>query len=105
MTVYDPPQAPTRVITVRALLDDPQLGLNVRLLAGSAGLDRQITHPRIQKSGLAMLGHLHGIVKSRIQILGETELSYADTLPAEQQQIAAKNLFGLDLACVIVTRG
>ena len=55
MTVYDPPQASTRVITVRALLDDPQLGLNVRLLAGSAGLDRQITHPRIQKSGLAML--------------------------------------------------
>jgi HPr kinase/phosphorylase len=105
MTVYDPPPTTSRTITVRALLDDPSLQLNVRLVAGAGGLDRQITHPRIQKSGLAMLGHFHGIVPTRIQILGETELSYAESLPVDQQRQAAANLFGLDLACVIVTRG
>lgn len=105
MTIYDPPVTNSRSISVRALLDDPLLQLNVRLVAGAGGLDRQITHPRIQKSGLSMLGHAHGIVPSRLQILGETELSYAESLPPEQQRQAAKNLFGLDLACVIVTRG
>jgi HPr kinase/phosphorylase len=105
MTVYDPPATISRVISVRALLDDPLLGLNVRLVAGASGLDRQITHPRIQKSGLSMLGHFHGIVASRIQVLGETELSYAESLSPEEQANAAHNLFGLELACVVVTRG
>jgi HPr kinase/phosphorylase len=105
MTVYEPPSNGARSITVRALLDDPVLELNVRLVAGASGLDREITHPRIQKSGLAMVGHLHGIVPTRIQILGETELSYAETLSAEKQRNAARHLFSLGLACVVVTRG
>ena len=50
MTVYEPPSE-TRSIATRELLDDPGLQLNVRLVAGAAGLDRQIAHPRIQKSG------------------------------------------------------
>src|SRR5690606_37485151 len=68
-------------------------------------LDRTITHPRIQKSGLAMVGHLHGIVPTRIQVLGETELSYAEGLDEAGKNAAARHLFGMDLACVVVTRG
>ena len=56
MTVYDPPATEIQKLTVRALLDDPALELNVRLVAGAAGLEREINHPRIQKSGLAMVG-------------------------------------------------
>jgi HPr kinase/phosphorylase len=104
MAVYDPPLLGARTITTAELLGDPGLQLRHRLLAGAAGLDRVITHPRIQKSGLAMVGHLHGIVPTRIQILGETELSYADELSDEQQREAARNLFSVRLACVIVTR-
>jgi HPr kinase/phosphorylase len=105
MTVYDPPAHAVRELTVRELLDDPALELNVRLVAGASGLDRKITHPRIQKSGLAMVGHLHGIVPTRIQILGETELSYAEGLLPDAQWRAAQQLFSQTLACVIVTRG
>jgi len=83
MTVYDPPSNAQRGISVRELLDDPALELNVRLVAGAPGLDRSIGHPRIQKSGLAMVGHVHGISPRRIQILGETEMSYARGLDAE----------------------
>lgn len=105
MTVYDPPPTEARPISVRALLDDPGLELKVRLVAGAAGLDRQIEHPRIQKSGLAMVGHRHGVVPSRIQVLGETELSYAESLSLTGQRASAHNLFELGLACVVVTRG
>ena len=105
MTVYDPPSNAQRGISVRELLDDPALELNVRLVAGAPGLDRSIGHPRIQKSGLAMVGHVHGISPRRIQILGETEMSYARGLDAEAQTSAANRLFSMGLCCVIMTRG
>jgi HPr kinase/phosphorylase len=105
VTVFEPPGTVARGISVRSLIDDPALGLNVRLVAGVAGLTRQILHPRIQKSGLALVGHMHGIVPTRIQILGETELSYVEALVDAEQQRAAEHLFSLDLACVVVTRG
>lgn len=105
MTVYDPPQSATRSMTVAELLDDPALDLDVQVIAGRVGLDREITHPRIQKSGLVMVGHLHGVVPTRLQVLGETEISYAETLDEEGQRIAARHLFSSKLACVLVTRG
>lgn len=105
MTVYDPPTEETRSISVSALLEDPALELSVRLVAGSAGLSRQVKHRRIQKSGLVLVGHLHGLVPSRIQILGETELSYVESLDAPGQQQAARHTFSLGLACLIMTRG
>jgi HPr kinase/phosphorylase len=105
MAVYDPPNLGARTITTRSLLVDAGLQLRCRLYSNAADLDRVITHPRIQKSGLAMVGHLHGIVPTRIQILGETELSYAESLSIEAQLVAARHLFSMRLACLIVTRG
>ncbi len=95
----------SRGLTVREILDDPRLGLNVRLVAGAAGLDRSIDHPRIQKSGLALVGHTRGVVPTRLQVLGETELSYAESLSREAQKKAAECLFSLAVSGVLVTRG
>jgi HPr kinase/phosphorylase len=105
VTVYDPPATEIQKLTVRALLDDPGLELNVRLVAGAAGLVREISHPRIQKSGLAMVGHTQGLHPNRVQVLGETEMSYVEGLSATKQAEAARHLFGADLACVLITRG
>jgi len=105
VTVYDPPATEIQKLTVRALLDDPALELNVRLVAGAAGLEREINHPRIQKSGLAMVGHVQGLHPNRVQVLGETEMSYVQSLTPAQQAEAAHHLFGAKLACVLVTRG
>ena len=70
-------------ITVRELIADSNLGLEMQIIAGEQGLDRQILHTRIQKSGLALAGHYHGIVPSRVQILGQTELSFLQRLSAD----------------------
>src|SRR5512139_3408861 len=92
-------------IAIRELLGDPQLGLTVRLAAGRAGLERRIAHSRIQKSGLVFVGHRHGLVPERIQVLGDTELSYLYALPPDAQSVAAGHLFGLSPGLVLVTRG
>jgi HPr kinase/phosphorylase len=92
-------------ITVRELLDDRRLGLTSYVVAGRNGLHRKIAHPRIQKSGLVLVGHTHGLVPERVQILGETELSYIEALAPEYQEKAAAHLFSLSPNLVLVTRG
>ena len=67
------------------------------------GLDRPIGHTRIQKSGLALAGHYHGIVSTRVQILGQTEQSYLAGLSPDARQKALFGFFGLGLSCVVVT--
>lgn len=106
MTIYDPPVSSSRPgVSVRQLLEDPALSLDVRILAGRNSLDRTVHHPRIQKSGLSLVGHLHGLVATRIQVLGETELSYVESLDEAGQEASAQHLFRERPACVVVTRG
>jgi HPr kinase/phosphorylase len=101
----DPAARVRPALSVRALLADPELGLKLGVLAGDEGVDRLIRHSRIQKSGLALVGHFHGIVASRIQIFGQTELSFLEGLSAETRGEALRDFFALGLCCVIVTSG
>jgi HPr kinase/phosphorylase len=103
--VDQPEQTARRAITVRELLDDRALGVELTLVAGQAGVTREIAHTRIQKNGLALVGHHHGVVPHRVQILGETEMSFLDRVDATARVGAVSGYFGLDLACVIVTSG
>src|SRR5512140_1173631 len=90
--------------SVRELVGDARLAVKLRQVAGESGLDRPIRHPRVQKSGLALAGHFYGVVPTRVQVLGETELSYLDTLTSEARGLAARAFFALGLSCVVVTR-
>lgn len=102
-TPSQPPSSPPT--TVRALLEHESLRPTLSLVAGERGLDRPILHPRIQKSGLVLAGHSHGIVPTRVQILGETEVSFLEGLEPDVRRERAEGLFALGLSCVIVTRG
>jgi len=100
-----PISAALLAVSVRQLLADRALALECRLVAGARGLERPITHPRIQKSGLALVGHVHGLVPTRVQVLGETELSFVEGLGPEDQVAAAGYLFSQNPSLVVVTRG
>jgi HPr kinase/phosphorylase len=90
-------------LLTKNLLSEPGLELALALLAGQGGLDRSIQHTRIQKSGLALTGHFHGIVATRIQILGQTEQSFLDSLPSSARIASMNGFFGLGLSCVVLT--
>ncbi|MBX7195582.1 MAG: HPr(Ser) kinase/phosphatase [Sandaracinaceae bacterium] len=104
MTTSTPSLPPGPPASTRALLALPALAGAFRVVAGRQGLDRTLTHPRIQKSGLVLAGHLHGIVPSRIQIFGETELTYFETLSPEARRERARLLFSLSPSLVVLTR-
>lgn len=97
-----PPSSPT---TARALVSHEGVRRIAKVVAGESGLDRPIDHPRIQKSGLVLAGHTHGIVATRVQVLGETEISFIESLGPGVREERMHGLFALGLSCVVVTRG
>jgi HPr kinase/phosphorylase len=101
MTSTIPP--PARGLPVRELVEDDALGVDLSVVGGESGLDRIVRAPRIQKSGLALAGHFHGIESSRIQILGMTEMSYLRGLGESQCHVAVRRFFERDLCCVVIT--
>jgi len=92
-------------IRVGALLDDKKFDLRLTLLAGKQGLSRRISSARIQKPGLALAGYTEYLHKERLQVFGNTEMSYLATLPHERAVTVLRGFFAQDVACLVVTKG
>ncbi|MFL5419348.1 MAG: HPr(Ser) kinase/phosphatase [Myxococcales bacterium] len=91
-------------IKIELLLNDRQFDLRLELLAGEAGLDRKLVSSRIQKPGLALAGFTEHIHKDRMQVFGNTEMSYLATLKSEEGRERMLKLFHLPIACLVVTK-
>jgi len=95
----------SRRITIRELLSEQGKAAKLRLLAGEKGLDRYIDHPRMQKPSLAFAGYIEHLSDYRLQVIGQTEMSYLATRTPEEQKQAIDAVFDLRLAGVVITRG
>ncbi|CAM4314302.1 HPr kinase/phosphorylase [Corallococcus sp. ZKHCc1 1396] len=92
-------------IRISQLLEDEGHDLRLTLMAGAQGLKRTVDSSRIQKPGLALAGFTEHLHPHRVQVFGNTEISYLATLPEEGQRASLAKLFGEeDLACVVVTK-
>ncbi len=89
---------------VQDLEQDKKHNLGLTLLAGKLGLTRIITHSQVQKMGLALTGFIRFINPQRIQIIGNTELAYFQTLSPDQQKEVIRRICEPELACLVVTR-
>lgn len=92
-------------LSIQELLAEKATGLNLELLAGEQGLNREVHVPRIQKPGLALAGYTTNLHPDRIQVLGSTELTYLETLPPETVRSNLENLCALNICCFIITKG
>jgi HPr kinase/phosphorylase len=104
MTAKSPP---TRTAKLTAeILRSPQLeDLELRVVAGESGFSRAINWGRIQRPGLALAGFLPYIKPGRIQILGESELNYLDTMPAAVRRERIASICELPIAAFVITKG
>src|SRR5258707_11408062 len=80
-------------------------GLPLELLAGANGLDRVITSPHIQKTGLALAGFHEYLKPGRVLIFGESEIRYLESLDSEARVTALRLALTLDFPCVLITGG
>ena len=94
-----------QVVTAAELLEQPELQEGAEVVAGRSGLGRPIDHPRIQKSGLILVGHERGFVPTRVQVLGETETSFLSALDAPARARAVEALCATRPSLLMVTRG
>ena len=94
-------------VTVRALLASrpDAYGLPLELLAGAAGVDRAITSPHVQKTGLALSGFHEYLKPGRVLIFGESEIRYLESLEAGGRTESLRLALTLDFPCVMITGG
>jgi HPr kinase/phosphorylase len=98
---------PTSGVSVGALLRSrPEaLGLPLELVSGAAGLDRSITSPHIQKTGLALAGFDAYLSPGRILIFGESEIRYLESLAPSARTDALRRTFSHSIPAVMITGG
>ena len=80
-------------------------GLPLDLLAGADGLDRLITSPHVQKTGLALAGFHEYLKPGRVLIFGESEIRYLESLQPTARSDAMRLALTSDFPCVLTTGG
>ncbi len=79
--------------------------LDMKVLAGRSGLANTISSPRIQKPGLALAGVHEYIHSERIQILGNTEISYIKKQEPASRSSILRPIFEKGVSCFLITKG
>nr|WP_275938141.1 HPr(Ser) kinase/phosphatase [Oryzomonas sagensis] len=92
-------------LSIQEILDDSEYGLGLKLLAGQAGMGNRIYSPRIQKPGLALSGYTEHLHPERIQVLGNTEISYLNQVDDRLAAESIKTLCAFPISSFIITKG
>jgi HPr kinase/phosphorylase len=90
--------------TVQELEQSRESQFGLTLMAGRKGLKRKISHPQVQKMGLALTGFVEFVNRERLQVIGKTEMVYLSTLSPDIQREVIQRICGLEIACIVVTR-
>lgn len=94
-------------LTVAGLLQgrSDTVSLPLELLSGQEGLERPITSPHIQKTGLALAGFHEYLQPGRVLVFGESEVRYLDALDSDTLLNVLATAFTHDIPCVLITGG
>ncbi|MFH0795071.1 MAG: HPr(Ser) kinase/phosphatase [bacterium] len=92
-------------MSVRQLLLRRGHKFDLRLVAGDAGLDNTFSTAELNRPGLAFAGFYEVFSHDRIQILGNTEISYLRNLAATDRHARLEHALGFHSPCFIVTSG
>lgn len=92
-------------LRVGALLDQIGTLLELERVPGTDGLDRAITGADVSSPGLALAGFVARFASERIQVFGETEVTYLHSLSAATRRDHLRQFFAFPIPCVFVTKG
>ncbi|MDQ6828932.1 MAG: HPr(Ser) kinase/phosphatase [Gemmatimonadota bacterium] len=90
--------------TVGRLLESMRETLVLELIGDDAGLSREITSPEVSSPGLALAGYVERFPSERLQVLGETEVTYLNSLSAANRRSVLEQFFSFALPAVFVTK-
>ncbi len=92
-------------ITVREFFDAKKKDLALALITEPDTLSKKIASPHVNRPGLALAGFLEVFSSERIQVFGETEVRFLQSLKEEDLVSRIRDMFKTDIPCIIVTKG
>ena len=102
--IFDPrPAKALSFIKVRTLYEDMRRRLQLQVINGENSFGRKIREKELHRPSLAFAGFVHVFTYWRVQIMGNTEISYLNTLSRERRIKAISTVLGFDLPCIIIT--
>ncbi|HEX8286906.1 MAG TPA: hypothetical protein VF556_02865, partial [Pyrinomonadaceae bacterium] len=97
---YDKPQ-----ISIAEFAAEAPAELDLKILAGENGLrEKKLDSERIQKLGLALAGFSHYIHAGRVQMVGQSEISFLNQLDHEKKLEAIGYLDLEKISCILATK-
>ena len=96
---------PAPKVTVGQLLDRLRGTLQLEEIEPGMGLDRAIGNPEVSSPGLVLAGYVERFSAERLQVLGETEITYLGSLSAADRKKILELFFSFPIPAVFVTKG
>ena len=94
----------TPKLTVGRLIERMREALELEHDATTDGLDRPIENPNISSPGLVLAGYVDRFPARRLQVLGETEITYLKSLDSDVRRQHLTTFFSFPIPCVFVTK-
>lgn len=94
-----------RPLTVEYLLRTKREALLLELLTDARGLSRVVPGPDVSSPGLVLTGFAERFPSDRMQVLGETEVAFLNSLDEERRRRALEVFFSFNLPVVFISKG
>lgn len=92
-------------LTVGQLHERLKDALQLETLGPAVGHDREISSPEASSPGLVLSGYINRFPYQRIQVLGETEITYLKSLDSATRAHNLQQFFAFPIPCAFITKG
>jgi HPr kinase/phosphorylase len=92
-------------LTVRDFITRKGRSLQLDVLTGDVGLEREITLAEVSSPGLVLAGFTMRFTAKRMHALGETEIAYLGSLSAKERRKSLEAFLSYEMPCLFVTKG
>ena len=92
-------------ITIGFLYEATRQRFKMKSLNGENGFDNQIRDKNLNRPGLALAGYLDLFTYDRVQLIGNTEIRYLDSLTATKRAAAFQRILEFKIPAIILTNG
>ena len=91
--------------TVGRLYERLRDALQLEPVADPYGFDRAVRSPEVSSPGLVLAGYMDRFVGERLQVLGETEITYLASIPEDERRRILRRYLAFAIPAVFVTKG
>ena len=96
---------PNPRVTVGQLLERLRGSLQLEEIEPGTGLDRAVGNAEVSSPGIVLAGYVKRFSAERLQVLGETEITYLASLSAGERKKILELFFSFPIPAVFVTKG